>query len=200
MKDFRHIVNKLIEEGQTMAKIMPQHYPGPISYQPDSRFLRISMRNFGDYVKLDVDDDYAYAVDPHRVKGYIFYNSDIQLRPSNGLIPVMTVSLRPTAIKDYRQAHALRIRENFSVKGVATHWYFSYARKFGGIVSDFEHLEGGKALWKSFVRTAEDNGFKIALLNARTSVWASIDSNTPDSQIWSLDDTLFTDVLVLEMR
>jgi hypothetical protein len=112
----------------------------------------------------------------------------------------MTLSLRPADIKSYKQAYRLRIRENFSIMGVATHWYFSYARKFGGIVSDFEHLEGGKALWKSFVRTADDNGFKISLVNSRTGTWMPIDSSTPDGFIWSRDDTLFTDVIVLEVR
>jgi hypothetical protein len=76
--------------------------------------------------------------------------------------------------------------------------YQAYVRLYGGIVSDFEHLEGGKRAWKSFVRTATDHGLKISLVDTGTGQWMPVDANTTDEFIWSLDDAKKPMVLVLE--
>jgi hypothetical protein len=76
--------------------------------------------------------------------------------------------------------------------------YQANVRRYGGIGSDFEHLEGGKRLWKSFVCMATDRGLKISLLDTVTGQWMLVDANTPDEFIWSQDDSKKSMALVLE--
>ena len=76
--------------------------------------------------------------------------------------------------------------------------YQAYVQRYGGIVRDFEHLEGGKRAWKSFVRTATDHGLKISLVDIDSGQWMSVDAKTPDEFIWSLDDSKKQMALVLE--
>ena len=71
-------------------------------------------------------------------------------------------------------------------------------KHFGDIVSDIEHLEGGKSLWKSFVRTAEERGLKISLVDTVAGEWLPVGQRTPDETIWSLDTAKKQLVLVLE--
>jgi len=176
----------------------PQYYPGPFAYQRDSGFRPLSMDNYWACQLMTQDADYAYALSPAGNFGYVFSVPDTENPPRTGIVPVMTVQLRPSNIKGYMQAHRLSIRESFARGGVATRWYFSYVQYAGGVVSDFEHLEGGKRLWKSFVRTATDHGLKISLVDSRTGEWLPVSPQSPDEAIWSLDKTLYPVVLVLE--
>lgn len=176
----------------------PQHFPGDISYHKDSRFIPVSNRNFTDYHVLGKDYAYTYAVDPQNTTGFVFLNDDVEKKPSLGLTPVMVVLLRDSSVKGYKQAHKLRIRERYAIKGVATHWYLYYVEWTGGIVSDFEHLEGGKRLWWSLVRTAKERGLKASLVNTATGEETPVGEGTPQSSIWSQDRTLKQHVLVLE--
>jgi hypothetical protein len=144
---------------------MPQVYPGEIGFQEDTQFTPISVRNFRDYTILGRDMDCTYAVDPQCTTGFVLSNVDIASKPSLGMVPAMHVVLRESFLKPYKQACRLRIRYSFAMKGVATTWYLLFADKYGGIVSDFEHLGGGKAIWKSFVRTAFDRGLRISIVD-----------------------------------
>ena len=175
-----------------------QHHPGPIVYQKDSKFTPISVRNLGDYMLILRDDDCLYVLDAQHTTGFVFAAEDLAKKPTLGLFPAMRLALRDSGVKGYKQAHQLRIRESFATKGVATSWYLAYVEEFGGIVSDFDHLEGGKSLWKSFVRTAIDRGLKISLVDTGTGRWNAVDLATPESEIWSTDNSKRKLVLVLE--
>jgi hypothetical protein len=189
-----------VPEGTTGQDIlaMPQHYPGEVTYQKDTKFTPITMRNFGDYLILGRDEVCTYAIDPQRTTGFVFSNLDIQNKPSLGMSPVMHAQLRESGIKGYKQVFRLRIREAFAQKGIATSWYLAYVLEAGGIVSDFDHLEGGKRLWKSFVRTAADRGLSISVVDTATKDWKSVGVNTADDFIWSTDPSRRRFVLVLE--
>jgi hypothetical protein len=177
---------------------MPQLYPGEIVYQNDTQFTPISMRNFGDYTILGRDSDLTYTLDPQCTTGFVFANDDIARKPSLGLVPAMRVALRESSLKPYKQAYRLRIRYSFAMKGVASSWYLLFCDKYGGIVSDFEHLGGGKAIWKSFVRTAFDRGFRISIVDTQTGDWTLVTQDIPETAIWSLDGSKKSVVLVLE--
>lgn len=205
-----YIVEQLLEgsyhrrnvcpRGTTGRQIMesPQHYPGDLAYQKDSRFVPVSNRNFTDYVILGRDYAYTYVIDQQITTGFVFLNDDIEKKPTLGLVPVMTVLLRDSPVKGYKQAHKLRIRERYAVKGVATHWYLYYVEQLGGIASDFEHLDGGKRLWWSLVRTAKERGLKANLVDTTTGEETPVGAGTPESSIWSQDQALKHHVLVLE--
>ena len=181
-----------------LSKRAMQHHPGSIVYQKDSKFTPISVRNFGDFKLLLQDDDCTYTIDPQRTAGFVFANEEVARNPSLGLFPAMRLALRESGIKGYKQAYQLRIRQTFATKGVATSWYLAYVDEFGGIVSDFDHLEGGKCLWKSFVRTALDRGLRISLVDTGTGVWKSVDRETPETDMWSSDSSKRRLILVLE--
>lgn len=183
--------------GQVLLE-MPQHYPGKIVYQSDQHFTPIAVRNFGDYIILGHDEDYTYAVDPQETTGFAFTQLSIIDQPRTGLIPVLRVSLRDSGIKGYKQAHRLRIRQEHALKGVATNWYTFYVDTVGGIVSDFEHLEGGKRLWRLFVDTALHRGFQVTLMDTHTGEQTVVGADTPDGLIWSLDATKKPVVLIME--
>jgi hypothetical protein len=68
----------------------------------------------------------------------------------------------------------------------------------GGIVSDFEHLEGGKVLWRSFVNSAVSRGYKISSYNLDTQESTPVGPQTPDSEIWSYGPEKKRIVLVME--
>lgn len=136
----------------------PQYHPGEVVYQKDTRFTPISMGNFSSYVLLGQDATFTYAVNPKHPTGFVFTNEDVEKRPRLGMVPVMHVHLRDSGIKVYKQAYRLRIRQSFARQGVATGWYLQYVSASGGMVSDLDHLEGGKALRRSIVNTAIDRG------------------------------------------
>lgn len=176
----------------------PQYFPGPVSYQKDAKFRPITARNFSDYQVLGADLDFTYAIDPQHTTGFVFTNDDVANPPSVGMVPVVYAALKDSNVQAYKQVYKLRIRQAFALKGVTTAWYLRYANKFGGIVSDFEHLEGGKRLWKGLVRTASEHGFKTSVADTRTGERFPIGPDTPDSFIWSLDAERRPIVLVLE--
>lgn len=178
----------------------PQLYPGSVVYALDSKFRPITARNFSEYTVLRHDTTFTYALDPQHTTGFVFTNADVLRKPSTGMVPVLHVQLRDSGIKGYKQAHHLRIRYTYSMKGVATGWYLAYVHVYGGVVSDFEHLEGGKSLWKSFVRTALDRGFIISAVDTKTGVSFPLSADTPDSVLWSTDASKRSLVLVLESR
>ncbi len=81
---------------------------------------------------------------------------------------------------------------------MASTWYAKYVERMGGIVSDFEHLEGGKAFWRSLVNTAADRGLIVSLYDTKTGQSVSVGAKTPDLSIWSKDASKKHLVLVLE--
>ncbi len=176
----------------------PQFYPGPVVYQKDSKFQRITAGNFAAYKILGVRGPITYALSPGKMTGYAFTNHELASPPSDGMVPILTVDLRASPVKGYMQAHHLRIKSAFAREGIATYWYIFYAQHMGGIVSDFDHLEGGKRLWKGLVRRAEKNGLKASIVDTSTEKEFSVSSETPDSLIWSLDAQKRPIVLVLE--
>jgi hypothetical protein len=183
---------------QYILEEMPQYYPGDVTYQKDSKFTPISMRNISDYIVLGELDEFVYVVHPDQTMGFVFNISDLQ-KKENTVIPVMRVSLRDTPL-GYKQAHFLRIREAFSKSNVTSTWYNLYIDKFGGIVSDNEHLEGGKRLWRSFIKKATaDPTYKISKVDLNTMEYSDfITTNTPESEIWSVDASKKGTVLVYE--
>lgn len=185
------------EHYQTMA---PQHYPGPIAYQRDSRFRPVSDGNLRSYPKLAEDDQFLYTTDPQLTMGFVFSREEIAAvgtRPS-AFPPVMTLALRESGIRGLKQAYQLRLRERHARKNVATQWYLAYVLQQGGIVSDTDHLEGGKQLWRSFATKAAQYGVRIFLHDTATGEERLIDANTPEREIWSADAAKRGIVLVLE--
>lgn len=176
----------------------PQYFPGDVTYQRDSRFTPISLGNLDSYVLLGSDVAFTYTLNENHPSGFVFTNADMEHRPRLGMVPVMHVFLRDSAIKGYKQAYRLRIRESFARQNVATAWYLLYVQRFGGMVSDLDHLEGGKHLWRSFVNTAALRGLKASLVDIATENWQAVRDDTPDSEIWSTDPSKRQLVLVLE--
>ena len=183
---------------QYILEEMPQYYPGDVTYQKDSKFTPISMRNISDYIVLGELDEFVYVVHPDQTMGFVFHVPDLQ-KKENTVIPVMRVSLRDTSL-GYKQAHFIRIREAFSKSNVTSTWYNLYVDKFGGIVYDNEHLEGGKRLWRSFIKKATaDPTYKISKVDLDTMEYSDfITTNTPESEIWSVDASKKGTVLVYE--
>lgn len=183
---------------QYILEEMPQHYPSDIIYQKDSKFTPISVRNITDYVVLGELDEFLYVVHPKQTMGFVFYVPDLQKKLQD-VIPVMRVSLRDTVL-DYKQAHFLRIRESYAKSNVTSTWYNLYVDKYKGIVSDNEHLEGGKRLWMSFIKRAAMNPeymvSKIDLNNIENK--HKVTTETPESEIWSFDTKNKNIVLVYE--
>lgn len=178
---------------------MPQHYPGNVTYMKDSKFVPISYRNIEDYDVLGEDGVYIYLITPSRESGFIFRMEDLKDKPQQ-VLPVMRLSLRDTNINGYKQAHALRIREGFSKENLTSSWYDFYVQEFGGIVSDNEHLEGGKLLWKHFIKKAHiSSDYSVTLFDSNTGEpIADVISTTPDDVIWSNDPSKKHLVLVYE--
>ena len=177
---------------------MPQHYPGNVTYQKDNKFTPISLRNVMDYTVLHDDGEYVYMVDPGQTTGYVFDLNDLR-KDAQHILPVMRLSLRSTTIKGYKQAHYLRIREAFAKNNITSTWYNHYVMKFGGIVSDMEHLEGGKMLWQSFIKKAlSDPLFNVYLVDTTTDKRFPITKDTTENEIWSKDSSLKNLVIVYE--
>lgn len=176
---------------------MPQHYPGGMTYQKDAKFTRISVGNFRRYRVIHQDATYAYVLGPTGAFGFVFANSDIENPPSTGLLPVLSLELRDSGINGYKQAYHLRIRQDFASRNIATTWYCKYVDIMGGIVSDFEHLEGGKVLWRSLIN-AVDRGYVVSAFNVDTSESIPVGPGTTDSEIWSHGPEKKRVVLVME--
>jgi hypothetical protein len=174
----------LLESGEKFLNEMPVSYSGDVVYWRDSKFTKISLNKFKSYKVMWSDVTDTYVLKGEESFGFVFLNSDIENYPKSGVAPVMSIGLRDTEIKGYKQAYRLRIRKDFARMNVATTWYCKYVDVRGGIVSDGQHLMGGKLLWKSFIDAA-DKGYSIYLYNRNTGESISIDSNTPESEIWS---------------
>jgi len=178
---------------------MPQYYQGNITYQKDNKFQPISVRNLYDYTIMGDSMGLVYAVHPNRTFGFVFdFNN--QKQNDQFITPVMHLSLRDTIFGDYRQAHNLRIKQSYSKTGIASNWYDFYIKSFGGIVSDREHLEGGKTLWISFIKKATNNSsYRISLADSTTGdILEKVTSNTPEDNIWSKDKSKKDIVLIYE--
>lgn len=161
---------------------MPQSYSGDVVYQKDSKFIPISKNNIKSYTVLGQNSEYIFLLHPSGEKGYVFSTSDMD-SSQNHVVPVMTVSLRDTDIKGYKQAHNLRIRQSGSRQNLTSAWYFLYVQKMGGIVSDREHLAGGKYLWRSLINSAHDFGLNAFIV--RNGEVFPVSRETPDENIWT---------------
>jgi hypothetical protein len=174
---------------------MPQHYAGDVVYQKPTKFIPISLRNISSYKVLGERDGLVFVVDADNTTGFVFDVADLK-SGSQTAIPVMRVSLRDSGINNLKQAHHLRIRQEYAQKNITTTWYQLYVNAFGGIVSDAEHLEGGKNLWKSFIK-ATGKGYITTLYNKATGESKPVDSATSDSDIWSMDASKRDTVIVM---
>lgn len=180
----------LLESGNDLLNEMPIQYSGDITYQGDHKFTRISLNNFKSYHVLGRDGTFTYMLSSNGRFGVVFLNSDIEkaMNEKSGervtLLPVLSLELRDSGVKEYMQAYHLRIRKDFARRNVATTWYSKYVDVMGGIVSDSQHLSGGKTLWRSFI-DASGFGYNISLYNLHTGKSIPVDSSTSDSEIWS---------------
>lgn len=175
---------------------MPQHYPGNVIYQSKLKFVPISRRNFGSHIVIGQDGFYTYVVDLSQTTGFVFVSADIESEALE-FVPVMQLQLRKSSLDGLRQAFRLRIQEEHARKGIATTWYVLFAQTFGGIVSDFEHLEGGKNLWRAFVDKAAYRGLTIHAVDTLTGESVPVGPETSDDAIWSTDQSKRSTVLVL---
>jgi hypothetical protein len=167
-----------------------------VHYQNDAKFTPISLGNIESYVPIGSDDRFSYFVKPQRNTGFIFQNEDLSSGHQHAM-PVMTVSLRNSGIGELKQAYELRIRGDFSRENLTTSWYVYFVNQVGGIVSDCEHLQGGKVLWKAFIKIATaDPELSITLLNKDTGTSNPVTAATPDAEIWSVGDSKKNLVLV----
>jgi hypothetical protein len=181
---------------------MPQHYSSAISYMKDDKFTKLSKRNVMEYVLLGAMDGLVYMVDQELTSGFVFDEEDFN-NTDNSILPAMRLSLRDTKIDGFKQAHFLRIRQKYSQKNITSTWYNLYVEKFNGIVSDFEHLEGGKQLWKSIIKTATINpNTNVSLIDYDTMdvLISNVTTNTPESDIWSSDSSKKHQVLLYTLK
>lgn len=156
---------------------MPVEYPGEIKYMADEKFPVISLSNIDSYEELGFDDKFIYKLNEDT--GFVFKQEDYEnATGSIGCKPVLRLSLRD-GILGMKQAHHLRGRKVSARQDVAKTWYYLYAKAKGGVVSDFEHLQGGKALWMSLIKTGHV-----------TSCWKDSTKETPVTEadipnLWS---------------
>lgn len=180
---------------------MPRHYKGNVQYQNDENFKPISLNNIFSYTEIGKDDRFTYLVKNELNGGYIFLNEDLERKYQHAL-PVMTISLRDSGIGNLKQAHALRMRRGYARENLTTSWYVYFINQFGGIVSDNEHLEGGKLLWQAFIKIGtSDKNLSISLHDIDSGLSTPVTTDTAESEIWSTDDdTKKNLVLILALR
>ena len=180
-------------------KEKPQYYPGRIVYQKDSKFIKISRNNLSRYEVLGDVGGFLFLVDPSNSAGYVFDDADVR-GTSHAITPVMHLSLRDSGFNNLRQAYKLRIKSTYSQQNIATTWYKLYVKNKGGIVSDTEHLEGGKTLWKSFL-SHPGEGYQVSIVNLDTKqempITTTADIDQLEKDIWSKDKSKRNIVLVL---
>ena len=181
--------NPPLKSFKTLLTEMPVEYKGEVKYMADDKFPLISLESIGRYTVLGEDDRYIY-LDNHDT-GYAFARIDVQEAPKQGIRPVLRVSLRDAG-NGMKQAHFLRIREGHADNRVAKTWYYFYAKAMGGIVSDFEHLQGGKALWMSLIKT----GHVSRIEDGKEIPVASIDADN----LWSVYPDISKKNLILVYR
>lgn len=181
---------------------MPQHYKGDVIYQKADKFREISLNNIESMNLIHEDNDYVYLVHPEQTIGFVFDKDDIENAATGRSIklvrPVMSLSLRD-ALDGLKQVHRLRIQQGYSRSNITTTWYKNYIKEFGAIVSDTEHLEGGKILWRSFINSGL---FNVSLYNTdeNKTVMKTIPSDIDDSEIWSSDSSKQNLVMILTLN
>lgn len=176
----------------------PQHYSGEVAYQKDTKFRDISISNIKSMNIFDFDDEFYYVIDQAQLYGFVFDKMEFS-SGKREIKPVLTVTLRDSVL-GFKQAHRLRIRKDYARKNLTKRWYMLYIKEFGGIVSDHEHLEGGKLLWRSFVDMASQRSdVSVALYDADAQefIMKNISAETPDETIWSRDHTKKNLVMVM---
>jgi len=136
---------------QFLLTEMPQHYKGDIAYQKDTKFLPVSKNNIGRFIELGQDEHHVYYVHPELTYGYVFNIEDLESDQKH-IRPIMSLQLRDSGVGDLRQPFRLRIMAGASQQGITKAWYYNYINKYGGLVSDIEHLEGGKTSLEVFYR------------------------------------------------
>ena len=197
----------IFENGTTHTKthptIMPppQYYHGSVTYQKDDKFIPVPTRNFDDYEVIGRSEDLTYFLHPCDSFGFVVDNEELAAGNLT-VVPVMKLKLTAVTIggTKLKQVSQLRIRESYSRIGVARDWYANYVRQFTGIVSDCEHLEGGKLLWQSLIKLADESAdFSVSmhLLPSGEKI-AAITRTTPESDIWSNDGLNKNQVLVFQ--
>ena len=179
---------------------MPKYYPGEVTYMNPDKFVPISYRNILDYSYLGDDEHNGYFITPDHTSGFVFSLATLEEKPDK-VVPIMRLSLRPSNVKGYKQVHGLRIQEAYSKTNITSHWYDLYLKEFGGIVSDFEHLEGGKLLWKSFIKRSMDSLRHVVSIYDGVSgeIIKQVTPHTSEDEIWSLDSSKKNLVLVYEL-
>jgi hypothetical protein len=187
---------------QTVGELiseMPKHYPGDVTYQKDSGFNPVSLNNIKTYAVLAETEDYVFCFKESENKGYVFSLRELEEAKSSGsdVLPIMVVFLREGVYQNYKQAYKLRIRESFSRSSIASSWYNWYAYKYGGILSDTEHLQGGQKLWRSLIDKARSRGMNAYTISLNTNEIKKVDSSTPYEEIWSTDDSFKTKIILL---
>lgn len=137
--------------------------PGEIQHLPDEQFRFISLNNIRSYVVLGSDADYIYTRNNAQgASGMAFRPADLheaalrETGPIRGCKPVISVGLSPS-VKGLYQACRIRIRED-SPSSLAITWLTFFALNAGGVVNDFEHLQGRKDLWVGLIKTGRVTG------------------------------------------
>lgn len=192
MSKFKEFYKNYVENELLVE--MPQYYPGQITYQSDKKFFPISKNNISTYKKIGDNGDYSFFVHPSGDRGYVFSNSELK-DSENDVQPSMVVSFRDTSF-GFKQAHSLRIRSKDARQNLATIFYILYVETFGGIVSDKEHLEGGKTLWRSLINNADSRNLKVFIVKNNEKI--KIDKTTPDNEIWSVGPDKKENVIILQ--
>ena len=137
-------------------------------YQNDSKFIKVGVNSIRRMQVLLNAGGFLFV---HKDSSGFVFKEDEVAAASDGdnLLPVMVVKLRDSGIKNYKQAHGLRIREHHADESVAKNWYFQYIKQVAPIVSDKDHLHGGYLLWKHFLKQAAlDDTHTISVLQQST--------------------------------
>ena len=186
--------------GRTVKQLLekPQLHTGAVRYLKDSRFAPNSLRNIGAYTLLGMDTDFIYIAHPCVSFGFVYTLSDMASKSIHGIFPILSVQLSDSGIDGYKQASWMLIRQSHAQLRMATKWYLHFVEIFGGIVSDFDHLEGGRANWKPLVHSAVERGLHVYVVDAETGARTPMKRNTPDADIWSLDDANRNVMLLIE--
>jgi len=177
----------------------PQYYRGEVIYQKDNKFIPVPSRSFREAFELLTNDgEFSYFLHPVGSFGFVIDNDDLAAN-TQAIIPVMKLKLTPVIIgsESFMQVSQLRIRESYGQSGIARNWYEHYVRSHHGIVSDCEHLAGGKLLWQSLIKSADGPEFSVTLNSFTTGEkLMDVTSSTPESEIWS-DDSSNKDKVLL---
>lgn len=189
----------LVAEGTTGRNLLeaPQHYAGDVVYMRPENFGKTSRGNFASYTLLGNDHRFVYVVNSQLTAGAVFLASDVE-SDATDFVPVTSLLLRESPYRGYRQAYRLRVRKDYARLNASTNWYLLFVQRYGGIVSDAEHLEGGRLLWRSLLDGAASRGFRASVFDTTTGTKAPISSETADTELWTADQAGRQKLLVLE--